>query len=259
MNPSRNDQADAQDWFDNPQSRLVSSRHDYRETTATAELSAAFLLSRYQTLNGSLPRSLLDIGCGEGLLLSHIAKNDPGISLTGTDTATEAIAHARQILPLARLLHHEGAPRGPFDAILIHLTLGLWTRTSDLLAHAVQQLSPRGLMYIVDINVDDLELGLSHSISDEERMYLRSQYASAYTLQQFTDLLTQAAPAEQGYMTSTGTATFAGFSFGSSEQLQMMTATRVVKALKKQQRSASSRLPALLHGWIFAHHERTSN
>ncbi len=60
-------------------------------------------------------------------------------------------------------------------------------------------------MYIVDINVKDLELGLSYAINDEERSYLRSQYDSAYTLQQFTDLLIRSAPAEQGYEVLTGT------------------------------------------------------
>ncbi|WP_180342399.1 class I SAM-dependent methyltransferase [Actinomyces wuliandei] len=183
----------------------ISSAHDYRETTATGKLSAAFLFSRYEALNGFSPSSFLDVGCGEGLVLSCVANSDPEVSLTGTDTVAETLSCARQIVPSASLLLREGAPEGSFDTILAHLTLGLWERPLHLLAHAVQQLSTRGLMYIVDINVKDLELGLSYAINDEERSYLRSQYDSAYTLQQFTDLLIRSAPAEQGYEVLTGT------------------------------------------------------
>jgi SAM-dependent methyltransferase len=248
--PSESTRADAQDWFTQQHARQVSAGHDERETAATAELSAAFLISRYEALHGSPPGSLLDIGCGDARLLARIAAGNPSISLTGTDTVAAAVAQARRTLPGARILQQEGAPAGPFDAILIHLNLGLWSQPSSLLAYAVRQLSPVGLMYIVDINADDIELGLSHAINDDERAYLTSQYASAYTLREFTSLLDKAAPTRHGFDKVAGTSTFAGFGYDSRDYLRMMTAPRVIAALRRQQRPSSSRLPALLHGWV---------
>lgn len=49
------------------------------------------------------PSRLLDVGCGEGFVLNMLARELPGVEMTGLDLSREALAWAGRLCPQARL------------------------------------------------------------------------------------------------------------------------------------------------------------
>jgi len=60
-------------------------------------------------------RNLLDVGCGTGYVLGHIAKRRPGLEISGGDVSGAALVEARQRLPSA-LLYRMDIENIPFEA-----------------------------------------------------------------------------------------------------------------------------------------------
>ena len=105
------------------------------------------------------PQSVLEVGCGTGTNLLHLARRFPTAPVTGLDASAHMLARAaRRTAPLCgriRLLHRpylapEGGGEG-FDLILFSYALSMfnpgWEAALDL---AVRDLSPRGLLAVVD-------------------------------------------------------------------------------------------------------------
>ncbi len=59
-------------------------------------------------------RSLLEVGCGTGFVLSGIAERFPGVRLVGSEIFTAGLVHAAQRLPAAELIQMD-ARRLPYD------------------------------------------------------------------------------------------------------------------------------------------------
>ncbi len=60
-------------------------------------------------------QSVLDVGCGTGVLLKTLADTYPDVALAGVDLTREMLAVARKRLPKAVRLEQAGAEKLPFD------------------------------------------------------------------------------------------------------------------------------------------------
>jgi len=62
-------------------------------------LIARFQARFYRLLKQAAPRTVLEVGCGEGFLLNHIAAQDHALALYGVDISLEAVEYASQHCP----------------------------------------------------------------------------------------------------------------------------------------------------------------
>jgi len=70
--------------------RYTTSSRIYRWHTA------AFHEALYDLLAEAEPRTVLDAGCGEGLVADLLASRNPNLRITGVDKSAEAVAFARK-------------------------------------------------------------------------------------------------------------------------------------------------------------------
>lgn len=99
-------------------------------------------------------RRVLDLGCGDGLLLEHLARSE-GRRLAGVDLSPESLALARRRPSLSEVRLEEGrAQRLPFDddsfdACVSHMALMLMAEIDQVAAEVARVLSPGGVLACV--------------------------------------------------------------------------------------------------------------
>lgn len=222
----------ARRWFIEPALREVSRPHDDRETAASRRIAAHVALA---TL-GRPPAAILDVGCGDGAMLTTLADACPHSSLVGIDPVAPAIDAARERLaPFAdRLTLAERAAEQLFDAplivepgsvdlVLIHLCLGLWEDPVAGLRAAIRSLAPGGLLYAIDLlrpeSVAAAEPLLASATSKEESSYLFDQMATSFDREEATALAASLSGENEGvaYRSHVLFGGLGGHAFGSQE------------------------------------------
>lgn len=102
---------------------------------------------------------VLEIGCGTGRNLAHIARAWPGVTLHGLDISQEMLESAQSRLgPGAKLALGDAADFDPealfgeetFDRVVISFALSMIPEWSVAIAHAGGLLAPGGSLHIVD-------------------------------------------------------------------------------------------------------------
>ncbi|MDO5092638.1 MAG: methyltransferase domain-containing protein [Propionibacteriaceae bacterium] len=244
----------AQRWFQSHQRRSISNGYDRVQAAGSQQLSGAVLLANHRRMYGREAKTMLDIGCGDGSTLATVAKARPSITLVGTDPVAEAVSSARCNVPSAQVEQLSGALAGSFDAILIHLCLGLWDDIESQLSYAVSQLSPTGVLYIADLNAADAAAALETATTPAERRYLREQYAAAYTASGLRDLLRRCAPKGTSEV---GTSPLGGYLPGSAAHLALISDPMVTAVLRTMNRDQDQHpiprwVPNLVHGWVWS-------
>lgn len=95
-------------------------------------------------------RDILDIGCGNGVLLEAIAKRLPAAHLRGVDYAPEEVDQAAVRVPEAEIMLANAAvlpiPSGRIDAVVSHLALMLVRPIESALTEIARVLRSRGLV-----------------------------------------------------------------------------------------------------------------
>ena len=121
-----------------------------------------WLSSTIERIKSLQPTRILEIGCGMGLLLQHLA---PGRLYVGTDLSASALAQvrrwtsAREDLRHVRLLHHsamelESEPPGSFDVVIINAVVQNFPDIDYLTAvlqESVRLLCRGGKIFIGDV------------------------------------------------------------------------------------------------------------
>ena len=97
---------------------------------------------------------MLDLGCGDGLLLEFLARED-GRQLAGVDLSPQSLALARRRPALSGARLEEGRaqalpfPDDSFDACVSHLALMLMGEIEQVAAEVARVLSPGGVLACV--------------------------------------------------------------------------------------------------------------
>lgn len=104
---------------------------------------------------------VLDVGCGPGRLAAHLAREAPGLTVTGIDISPDMIALARQRATATNLTDRldfqvadVGAlpfPDNEFDLVVSTLSLHHWPDPIRGLTEIRRVLKPNGQAYIYDL------------------------------------------------------------------------------------------------------------
>jgi SAM-dependent methyltransferase len=122
----------------------------YREKDYAAEAAAVVALAEQYSPGA---RSLLDVGCGTGAHLAHLARRFPRVA--GVDASADMLAEARDSFP--ELPFHEGDMRtfalpDRFDVVTcLFSAVGYMTTAADLdaaVANMAQHVSPGGVLLV---------------------------------------------------------------------------------------------------------------
>jgi len=120
--------------------------HSYDTTADIQAIVAEALLARIGYLS---PRSILDIGCGTGLLTALALKRWPDAAITAVDAAPAMLDVARAKLPSVRFLQGDAAHlplTEKFDLVLSSMVLH-WLKP-DVLAHWKEFVAAQGGLHV---------------------------------------------------------------------------------------------------------------
>lgn len=100
------------------------------------------------------PRSILDVGCGEGSLLKDLARDHPGARLTGVELSDNALHLARRTLPRAEFraldVAREALP-GAFDLVVCADVVEHIQDDAAALAHMAAMTAPGGRLIVATL------------------------------------------------------------------------------------------------------------
>jgi len=122
----------------------------YREKDYAAEAAAVVALAEQYSVGA---RSLLDVGCGTGAHLAHLARRYPRVA--GVDASADMLAEARESYPA--LAFHEGDMRtfalpDRFDVVTcLFSAVGYMTTGAELddaVANMARHVSPGGVLLV---------------------------------------------------------------------------------------------------------------
>jgi len=115
-------------------------------------------VDRYFATYLSAVGSLLDVGCGPGVMLTAISRRFPGIALTGLDGSDRRLAVARDNLSgtAARLLHASATEipleSNSVDMVVCRLLLEYLDDREQAIAEMVRVVNPGGRVVLQDLD-----------------------------------------------------------------------------------------------------------
>lgn len=105
--------------------------------------------------------SLLDVGCGSGILLERLLEREPTLDATGIDASPEMLEVARRRLQgRARLVMADAAwlpfPSNAFDLVTSTSSLHHWSDPEAVMGEIARVLVPGGTLVLTDWRADHL-------------------------------------------------------------------------------------------------------
>jgi S-adenosylmethionine-diacylgycerolhomoserine-N-methlytransferase len=136
-------------------------RHIYDVTRMPYLLGRDKLISELDPPRGG---SILEIGCGTGRNLIHIARTHPGVACFGIDVSQAMLATAGRSIRNAGLEHRirlaqaDAVTADPahlfgrpsFDRVMVSYALSMIPPWRQVLTHSVSLVAPRGALCLVD-------------------------------------------------------------------------------------------------------------
>lgn len=165
---------------------LRGVRDVYAETAAAydrrwQEYLRVTIDATLEALPSAAGASVLDIGCGTGLLLERLMAREPTTGATGVDVTPEMLDVARRRLgSRAQLLLADAAalpfPPGSFDLAATSSVLHHWARPAAALSEIARVLKPGGVLVLTDWRADHIptrlrDIGLRIGDRSHRRAY----------------------------------------------------------------------------------------
>ncbi len=124
---------------------------------AFASYSERTLQEAVEALGTPLPRHILDLGCGTGLLVQRLTRSDPAVHVTGVDFSEDMLQKSRSHLSeqgCVRFIHGRAdqipAASRSFDAVVVANAFHLIRHGPAALSECRRVLRPGGSLVIVD-------------------------------------------------------------------------------------------------------------
>ena len=140
-------------------------------------------------------KQVLDIGCGDGTLSQDIARQVPGVTVTGIDSCAERIETARSRYDLPNLEFvlgdaREQLPAGEYDVVVLSNVLEHIDHRVDLLQTILRSVKPERLIIRVPLYERDWRVPLKEELGIDFR--LDDTHVIEYTRDTFLNELEQA-------------------------------------------------------------------
>jgi malonyl-ACP O-methyltransferase BioC len=134
-------------------SQLVAHAFDKaaRSYDAAAGVQAQVAETLVATASFSAPQTILDIGCGTGLVLAQAAARWPDAELTGLDIAPAMLREAKQKMPSLTILRADAGScdlAQRFDLIFSSMMLHWFPHPEAMLLRWRQWLTPKGVLCV---------------------------------------------------------------------------------------------------------------
>ena len=176
--------------FDNyPWTQRYSAQYESYLPLSYAGLEEKLLVC--ETLTGVRPKTMLDVGCGNGLFL-HAGRR-LGLSVVGTEVDAGSAALAVQNgLPVKIGKLEELDIPGQFDFVHIRMVVHLCPSPVSLLQKVVEKLASGGVVYVDGHHQDGLFSRLRRIVAQSRRRYGQLIYPThcvAFTHRSFGTLL----------------------------------------------------------------------
>lgn len=135
------------------------------------------LLSRLQE-HENMPKTILDVGCATGDLLSFLASALPEAELCGLDIEPNLVDVARQRPELADATIHVGdilnTSVGEFDMVCFFGVLGIFDTFEEPLTKLVSQVKAGGCVYVQALlNPDDIDVRIAYRDNLNDMTWMR--------------------------------------------------------------------------------------
>ena len=123
-------------------------------TPADYAAEAKQLLALFPPAPADRPRRVLDLGCGAGRTLVHLAAAEPDAELVGLDLSPAMLAHAAALVPGAQFVADDMRTFDlgeTFDLVLLHDAADYLTRETDMRAcmtRCAAHLAPGGTLIV---------------------------------------------------------------------------------------------------------------
>jgi ubiquinone/menaquinone biosynthesis C-methylase UbiE len=189
-----------------PLFNIVGWTSGYDRTAIPAAAMRAWIDDSVQRILSCSPRSVLELGCGTGLVLFRVAPYCE--SYCATDVSAAALAYVKSVLSSAECFEHghipitllecpaddfSGIPARSFDVVVMNSVTQHFPGESYLnrvLARALQAVAPRGKIYIGDVrnlatlHASHLAMQLERAASELATDKLRERTSRAMALDQ---------------------------------------------------------------------------
>ncbi len=122
-----------------------------RSYDAAARLQAQVAETLVAAAPVSAPRSILDIGCGTGFVLTQAAARWPEAELTGLDIAPAMLSEAKRKIPRLAVLRADAGTcdlSQRFDVIFSSMMLHWFAQPSEMLRRWQRWLTPQGVLCV---------------------------------------------------------------------------------------------------------------
>lgn len=125
-----------------------------------------WILGHWPSIGSAKEKTVLDIGCGTGMILGKIHERFPTLSLAGVDISTDMLSRGKQRLPHASLTEgniEDASVAARLPSADIILSLSVLHHLTDVERHLrllAKLVNPKGTIFLADFSLDGIVMKL---------------------------------------------------------------------------------------------------
>lgn len=139
----------------------LASRYE-RRWPHYIQAQSDWILGHWPSIGPAREKTVLDLGCGTGIILQRIHERFPTLSLAGVDISTGMLARGRQRLPLASFTEgniEDASFAAGLPSADIILSLSVLHHLTDVERHLrllAKLVKPEGTIFLADFSLDGI-------------------------------------------------------------------------------------------------------